>query len=447
MVHVSALVFSLDLGQVATFAHGVGSRGDLPLPLWQFVWAAVASIVISFVALGALWTTPRLAAAADGLGLGWTRPVLRVIEPLARAAAFALFVLVLAAGLFGTDATKDNINPVTVYVILWVVLQILIPLIGDVWRVLDPLDTLAMGLERVRRAPTPVAPAWTHWFAPLGAGLFIFMELIHPDGDSPRNLGLAIAVYTAVAMTGVWRWGRDWLRSSELFAVHFHLLGSMAPVDRDDAGRLRLRAPFSGLAAMTITPVGTAVLLVVLGGVTFDGLGESELWRDLVGRHAGWENAWYRLGGLVAVTAGVAALYLGSVRWMADMTGRNPRMLARLFAPSLVPIVFGYTVAHYLQIGVDETQSFVFALSDPFGRGWDLFGGADGRIDFDIISVDLIAWIQALSVVVGHIAGVLVAHDRAVAMFDERDAMRSQYVMLFVMVLYSVLGLWLLLNA
>jgi len=113
----------------------------------------------------------------------------------------------------------------------------------------------------------------------------------------------------------------------------------------------------------------------------------------------------------------------------------------------LVPIVFGYTIAHYLQPAVDETQTFVFRLSDPFGRGWDLFGGSYASIDFNIVSVDAIAWIQALAVVVGHVAGVLVAHDRAVAVFEERDAMRSQYVMLFAMVVYSVLGLWLLLNA
>ena len=112
-----------------------------------------------------------------------------------------------------------------------------------------------------------------------------------------------------------------------------------------------------------------------------------------------------------------------------------------------MPIVFGYTVAHYLQLAVDETQTFVFRLSDPFGRGWDLFGGVDATIDFSIISVDLIAWLQAIAIVLGHIGGVIVAHDLAVATFDRRNAMRSQYVMLLVMVIYSVIGLWLLLNA
>jgi hypothetical protein len=430
-----------------TLAHGVGSRGDLPLPLWQFVWAATAAIVISFIALGALWASPWLAEAAEGIGLGWTKGALRLLQPAARWVSFVLFVLVLATGLFGANETNNNLNPVTVYVLLWVAMQILVPLIGDVWKVISPFDTMARVLDSMRAPPEAEAPSWSHWFAPAGAALFIFMELIHPQGDAPRNLAIAMLVYSLVTMAGVWRWGRGWLRDSELFTVHFGLLGAMAPLARDDEGQIRLRAPLSGLAAMAITPIGTAVLLVVLGGVTFDGFGESELWRDIVGRHSGWDNALWRLGGLVTVTAAASALYLGSIRSMANITGRNPRVLASVFAPSLVPIVFGYTVAHYLQLGVDETQSFVFRLSDPFGQGWDLFGGAGATINFDIISVGFIAWLQALAVVVGHIAGVLVAHDRAVAVFDERDAMRSQYVMLFVMVLYSVLGLWLLLNA
>ena len=47
-------------------AHGIGERGDLPLPLFLFVWAMILALVISFVALGVLWTEPRLAQAAKG---------------------------------------------------------------------------------------------------------------------------------------------------------------------------------------------------------------------------------------------------------------------------------------------------------------------------------------------------------------------------------------------
>ncbi len=429
-------------------AHGVGSRGDLPLPLWQFVWAAVFAIVISFVALGALWTTPRLAEAAKGRSLRWTRRPLRILEPLTRVVSLGLFVVVMTAGLWGSDIVAENLAPVSIYVMLWVVLQIAVPIVGNVWVVLSPFDTLAAALERFR--PSKLAgegPGWSHWLAPIAAAGFLFLELIHPQGDAPRTLGWAMLIYTAVVMAGVWRWGRAWLAHGELFAVHLGLLGAMAPIVRDDRGWLRVRAPLSGLAAMRITPAATATLLVVLGGVSFDGLGESELWRDIVGRHSGWDNAMWRLAGIITVTALLSALYLASIRWMASITKRDPRVLANLFAPSLVPIVFGYTVAHYLQLAIDESQTFVFRLSDPYGRGWDVLGTADGSINFDVVSTDMIAWFQALGVVVGHIAGVVVAHDRAIATFDERDALRSQYVMLCVMVIYSVVGLWLLLNA
>ena len=190
-----------------------------------------------------------------------------------------------------------------------------------------------------------------------------------------------------------------------------------------------------------------ATLMIVLGGVTFDGFGESEMWRDFVGRKSEWVDAAVRLFGLVDSIAIIALLFLLSVRFMANLTDQSARELATVFAPSLVPIVFGYTLAHYLQLAIDESQTFIFRLSDPFGRGWDLFGGSRGRINFNVINTNLIAWVQAIGVVVGHIASVVVAHDRAVSSFPARDAVRSQYVMFLVMVVYSVLGLWLLLNA
>lgn len=136
------------LGTLHVLAHGVGSRGELPLRLAQFTWAATAALVISFVGLGALWQEPRLARAADGRDLAWTRGLLRVAEPLARVASLALFVLVLAAGIFGVDNPGSNVSPVAIYVVMWVVLQGLVCLMGDLWRVLSPFDTMAWAIER-----------------------------------------------------------------------------------------------------------------------------------------------------------------------------------------------------------------------------------------------------------------------------------------------------------
>ncbi len=48
----------------------------------------------------------------------------------------------------------------------------------------------------------------------------------------------------------------------------------------------------------------------------------------------------------------------------------------------------------------------------------------------------------------GHLAAVVLAHDRALVVFDEpRQAMRSQYWMLGVMIAFTTLALWLLSEA
>ena len=86
-------------------------------------------------------------------------------------------------------------------------------------------------------------------------------------------------------------------------------------------------------------------------------------------------------------------------------------------------------------------------ISDPFGRGWDLFGTATYLVDFTAISTDTIAWTQTAAIAVGHVLAVAVAHDRAVERWPRQLAMRSQYPMLAVMICYTVIGLLLLLGA
>jgi hypothetical protein len=84
-------------------------------------------------------------------------------------------------------------------------------------------------------------------------------------------------------------------------------------------------------------------------------------------------------------------------------------------------------------------------LSDPLGHGWDVLGTADVTPNLAVLSPNTIWYVQAGALVAGHVAGLTVAHDRAVEIFPERDdALRSQYAMLALMVLYTVGGLWLL---
>jgi hypothetical protein len=122
-----------------------------------------------------------------------------------------------------------------------------------------------------------------------------------------------------------------------------------------------------------------------------------------------------------------------------------PRSLVPDFVLSLVPIAFAYLVAHYFSLFVIQGQFMLSLISDPFGHEWDLFGTVDFAPNLAIVSPETIWYVQVISLTVGHVAGLAIAHDRAVALFQNRgDALRSQYPMLALMVLYTVGGLWLL---
>ena len=121
--------------------------------------------------------------------------------------------------------------------------------------------------------------------------------------------------------------------------------------------------------------------------------------------------------------------------------------LSRVFGPTLVPIAAAYAVAHYFSLLVLDGQRMFIRISDPFGRGWDLFGTADYAIDWTLVSPDVIAWVQTLAIAIGHVLAVAAAHDVAISRWKHSLAVRSQYPMLGVMVLYTVLGLFLLLGA
>ena len=220
----------------------------------------------------------------------------------------------------------------------------------------------------------------------------------------------------------------------------------IAPLYRDDAKDLRLRTPLSGLTTLRGGLYSVAFILTVLGATTFDGFTRSSIWLDLAGDLSGWESSFANTLGLGAAIAFVALLYTLAVKAMAVVTGESVRELANEFAPTLVPIVVAYAVAHYFSALLLDGQVLVNLLSDPFGKGWDLFGTRDYAINWTLVSPQQIAWVQAVSITVGHVLAVAAAHDRAIDRYPREIALRSQYPMLMVMVAYTVIGLLLLLG-
>src|SRR5215210_3729081 len=157
-------------------AHGIVGRADLPIPVALFGAAAAAVLVVSFLALAAGWSRPRLERAPE-------RPLLRlplVVEILLGAVGVAAFAATAYAGLAGTDSQQANLAPTAVYVGFWVGIPFASLLLGDVFRVLSPWRAIgrAVGWVAGRASggappePLPYPERLGHW--PAAAGLLAF---------------------------------------------------------------------------------------------------------------------------------------------------------------------------------------------------------------------------------------------------------------------------------
>jgi hypothetical protein len=152
--------------------------------------------------------------------------------------------------------------------------------------------------------------------------------------------------------------------------------------------------------------------------------------------------------GLVLMVLFIGGLYRLGVIGMWDVRRTDDRdELARRFIHTLVPIALAYVVAHYFSLLVYQSQATAYLASDPLGTGSNLFGTANVAIDYGVITATGVWYVQVAALLAGHVSGLVLAHDRAVASYKSaREATRSQYWMLAVMVALTSLGLWLLSN-
>jgi len=450
---------------VRLLAHGIGVVRDLPIPAIYFFIGAAVVLGASFVLLFFLWRRPLLEAHTGGRRLppAFSRLVLsRAVRILLGTLSVALLGLTLATALFGTTTELLNFAPTFIYVIFWLGIPLLSVLFGNVWSALSPWRALADAavwvLELGGREARPVLEWTGRWGRyPAAAALFAFvaLELTNPRPFYPRTLGIATALYTYWALAGMAVYGREpWTRYGEGFAVAFRLLARMAPFAVRD-GSVVVRWPFTGLAGDDRTRGALVFVAVLLGSTSFDGFSRSSTWQDLVGnlrvelagssqRTVDLATTFLNLGGLAFFVAAILATYLAAVA-AAEKLGRGDRSLVPDFVLPLVPIAAAYLAAHYFTSFVITGQFIIPLISDPFGRGWDLLGTAEFAPNLAIVSPETVWYVQVAALIVGHVAGLAIAHDRAVVVFQgRRTALEAQLPMLGLMVLYTLGGMWIL---
>jgi hypothetical protein len=402
---------------VKWLAHGVAGRHDLPLPWPHVLGAAAAAVLISFAVCAFTRRAPR-----DGREIAVP---LSVVDRQGFRWALKAFGL-LGAGwvLAGLVASgPSSFVPGAVYVVLWVGVPVLSLVAGPVWRLVSPCRTLyaLAGPDREpHRYPERLGclPAAGMLFA------FAWVELVVPHPADPAVLWLVCLGYAVLVLAGAAWFGDRWFAAADGFEVFSELAARLAPLARGEGRRLVLRNP---LAARDPLPGGTAAVVVVLLGATlFDALSGTPFW------HA-------RHGDVLAGTAGLAGVVglLGA----AYLVARRLTPRAGAFAAGLVPVAVGYQIAHYYSLLVVEGQRTLFLAGDPLGTGADLFGLGGHRVGFGWVTPGIVAAVQALAVVAGHVAGVVVAHGNAVRM---GQCVRDELPMLVLTVAITLTGLALL---
>lgn len=423
-------------------AHGIGGRLDLPVPLTFFAAGAAAVLIITFLALATLWPNPRLQDGPRRQVTGRTVSlgVLNIFGVLA-----LLFVIVAGVGTLargGDELGARNIGPILFWVYFWLVVPFLGAILGDIYTGLNPWRTLSrwLGIGEEERNSLRAGL----WPATLMLMAVAWFELVYSDSSDPGAIAIAGILFSAFLLIMIGLYGRETaLTSFDPFTAYNRLISAISPFGRDAENRLILRGWLRALTVLPEWPGLAAFAVVMIGTVSFDGLGATSWWEAAMGSFGA--STLGRTLLLVAMCLVVGGTYYLACRLAVRLGGgtRSPAQVAARFAHTLVPIAFAYAFAHYFTLIIFEGQSIISAASDPFGLGWDLFGTRTYKIDFFLGALP-IWYIQVGAIVLGHVAGVVLAHDRALVDFKGAGAVRSQYAMLLLMVLLTSLGLFIL---
>jgi hypothetical protein len=459
-----ALLVAGGLVPAAASAHGFVVRSDLPIPEWLFGWAAAVVLIVSFLGLAVLWPDPRLQDRAwrplpRGLG---RIPASRPVQLAAGAIGLFLFGLTVYSGLKGEQTPTANFATVFVYIVFWVGLVPISVLLGDVFRAFNPWRAAGRAVgwvaQTAARGPLPAPleyPNWLgRWPATVGILAFAVLELVvsPSNGTRPDTVVEAALVYSALTFVAMALFGVEaWIERGEAFSVYFNLFSRLSVFERRD-GEVGLRRPLSGLASLEPLPGTVALLAVMIGSTSFDGLGEAPLWTGLAPHLSHWfgslglaprnaVDAAFTVGLLACIVLVFVFYRLGIEGARSVGGGFSADRLAGTFAHSLVPIALAYVSAHYLTFLVYQGQLIFPLASDPLGHGTSPVGS----IDYGVLGATAVWYLQVAFVVGGHVAGLTLAHDRALTLYDRAKlAVRSQYWMLAVMVGFTSLALFIL---
>ena len=358
---VGGVAFAILLPGVA-LGHQLNAAYTSRLPLAVYLAGAAITVALSFAFVILRDVRVELPAeeGPSGLPPAWLRYGLRAIGLFG-------WAWIMAQGIAG-GSSSANVATLFLWVYGWVGVALVSALLFPIWHWIDPFSTLYdIGAWVVRRLGiTPWEPSeyperLAQWPAAIGFAFFIWLELALNQGE-PSTLFIVLAGYTALTLAMMAQFGRDeWRSRAETFTVWFRLLGRLAPLAlADEDGRVRRRSFAAGLLEANWSVAEVTIIALGVGSILFDGLSQTQIFYDLFGFPAIPEKTVLLFAWL--------GIVVGAALVLVRLLGPNPS------GAGLLPIAVGYLIAHYLTYLLISGQLIVVAVSDPFQRGWNIFG-------------------------------------------------------------------------
>ena len=423
-----------------------------------------------------------------------------------RLLSVSLFVLVVLSGLLGQQVLDQNFAPNFVWIVWWVGFSFFTAFVGDLWPLVSPWKILFEWVERFARRlgvengielGEPYPTSWGVWPALGLYAIFVWIEAGFKGASTPYIVALLILLYSVLTWSGMLVFGKEvWLQRGEAFSVFFGLLAKFAPTEArvtnprhcedcsvacQTAGgecidcyecfaraapenrQFNLRPWAVGLSFTEEVTLDRLVFVIfVLASVAYHSLVETQLWTNLFS-----STLPPKALGLIGLPLFFLAIYLGVMKLSQIFVGVSlgfgksgqrfdkdyapskdsipVRKLAAAYVYSLVPIAIAYQVAHYYTYLLVQGQTIIRLVSDPFGWGWNLFGTSGYSTHIGFIDPTFVWYSQIGVIVAGHVVAIYLAHVVALRLLKNPAlAIRSQYPMLGLMVLYTIFSLWLL---
>ena len=461
---IIGLLFLLPLAMFpkSTFAHAFGQLYTLPIPVWLYLYGGGAAILVSFVLIGFFVGQDYKKSSPSTFNIS-KLPFISLLTSnntkfFLKVLSLLIFVLTIAAGYIGNHTATDNFSTLFVWIVFWLGFTYLTALFGNLWSIFNPWKIIVelfeslQGIEIKGLIYYPKSlgycPALIFYY------IFIWLELLSNGlGVRPAYLSTLILAYTFLNFSGVILLGKDvWFKYCEFFSVFFRLVSRLSPIEIKD-GHLVLRPPFVKLLSGEAENFSLLLfILFMLSSTAFDGFRATTTWRklDVMISSIAVSSGSYQISQSILLALSplfFLILYLYAIISIKTIikTDLSLWSLALKFAFSLIPIALAYNVAHYYTLLLVQGQSMIPVLSDPFGRGWNLFNTASYVPNIGVAGANFIWHSQVAAIIIGHVAAVYICHIISLRIFpSHRSAVLSQIPMLVLMIVYTITGLWIL---